>query len=101
MKYINKLSVRIIAAVVIGFQLASVGTKITYSCRPVDGAAGCVSFGKAVMHPSDLLNNKQDSLVHFSETFVITSFASFVLLSVFGLARKKKAYSPRKRTKTT
>lgn len=89
MKYIHKLSVKILAALLIGFLLASTGTKITYSCAPVDGAAGCVSFDKAIMHPSDLLNNKQNSLVHFSEAFAISSLVSFAALSVIDAALKK------------
>ncbi|MGB4967505.1 MAG: hypothetical protein WBO35_04870 [Candidatus Saccharimonadales bacterium] len=89
MKYIHKLSVRILAALVIGFLLAGAGTKITYSCASVDGAAGCVSFDKAIMHPSDLLNNKQDSIVHFTEAFVISSLVSFAVLSIIDVAQKK------------
>ncbi len=90
MKSANKLMVRIVMAVVIGFLLAGVGTKITYTCVPHPGEEGCVSFEKAIMHPSDLLDNKQDSLVQFSKTFAITSLASFVLLSVIGLTQKRK-----------
>ncbi len=90
MKYVNKLSVRIVIAVVISFLLAGAATKITYTCPPIDGAAGCVSHDKAVMRPSDLLNNKQDSLVHFSETFMIASLISFALLGVLSLAEKNK-----------
>jgi hypothetical protein len=89
MKYVHKLLVRIIAAVIIGFLLAGVGTKITYSCMPVDGAAGCASFDKAVMHPNDLLNNKQDSLFHLSEAFAITAIVIFAILSIFNSVQKK------------
>lgn len=89
MKYINNLWVKVIASIVIGFLLASAGTKITYTCTPADGAAGCTSFEKAIMHPSDLLNNKQNSLTHFSKTFAITSLASFALLSILGFVQKK------------
>lgn len=93
MKYIHKLSVKIIVSIVIGFLLAGVGAKITYSCPPVDGAVGCVSFEKAIMHPDDLLNNKQDSLVRFSKTFVIASLASFAALSLFSVAYKRSKKS--------
>lgn len=89
MKYIHNLSVRILVAFVVGFLLASAGTKITYSCAPIGGAAGCVSFDKAIMHPSDLLNNKQDSLVHFSDAFVISSLVSFAVLSIINVVQKK------------
>jgi len=79
---------KIVAAVLIGFLIAGAGTKIIYTCPPIDGAAGCASLDKAVMHPGDLLRNKQESLVHFSETFVITSLVGFVILEL--LIREKK-----------
>ncbi len=89
MKYIHKFSARIVVALVVGFLLASAGTKITYSCAPVDGAAGCVLTDKAIMYPSDLLNNKQDSLVRFSEGFAVSSLICFALLSIIDAAWKK------------
>jgi hypothetical protein len=90
MKLLHKLSVRIVIAVVIGFLFASAGTDIAYMCAPIDGAAGCASFDKALMHPSDLLNNEQNSLRRFSMTFAITSLVAFALLSTVSLAQKKK-----------
>lgn len=90
MKHINKLLVKIMAAVVIGFLLAGAGTKITYPCTPIDGAASCVSFDKAVMHPSDLFSNQQDSLIHFSTTFVVTALITFTLLSILSASQKSK-----------
>ena len=90
MKYIDKLSIKIIVAVLVGFLFASAFTKITYTCTPIDGALGCVSFDKAVMHLGDLISNKQDSLIHFSITFVVTSFAIFALLSILSMAQKRK-----------
>ena len=87
MKHINNTVVRIIAAVVIGFLFAGVGTDISYTCTPTDGAAGCASFDKAVLHLGDLIHNKQDSLTHFSVTFAVTSLVVFALLSML----KKKA----------
>lgn len=89
MKYIHKLSVRILVAIVIGLFFAGTGTSITYTCAPVDGAKGCISFDKAVMHPGDLLNNKQNSLTHFSEIFVISSVVSFAVLSIVDSVQKK------------
>ncbi len=89
MKSINKFSVKIVVSILAGLVLACAGTKITYACAPTDGAAGCVSFDKAVMHLSDLFSNKQDSLVHFFETFVITSLVVFALLNIFGLVQKR------------
>ena len=90
MKYISKLWVKIVAAITFGFLLAGAGTHITYSCPLTDGAAGCVSLAKAIDHPNDLLNNKQGSLVHFSENFVIASLVVFALLSVFSLTQKRR-----------
>lgn len=90
MKYVNRLSVRIVIAVVAGFMLAGAGTKITYTCPPVDGAVGCTSLQKAIVHPEDLLNNKQESLVRFSETIVVTSLASFALFSAYTWFKAKK-----------
>jgi hypothetical protein len=90
MKHINKLVVIIVVAVVIGFLLAGVSTKITYTCAPPPGTEGCVSFDKAVMHPQDLLGNKQDSLVQFAKTFTIASVVAFALFSAYGWAKTKK-----------
>lgn len=89
MKLFCKLPVRIVAAVAIGLLLAGAGTKITYGCAPIDGAVGCVSFEKAIMHPGDLLGNKQDSLVHFSVAFVVAALVSFVALSIVDVAQKR------------
>jgi hypothetical protein len=89
MKLLNKLSVRIVAAIVIGFLITGAGISNTYSCAPIDGAAGCVSFDKVVMHPNDLLHNRQNSLVRFSSTFAITSLVAFALLNVVRFQQKK------------
>jgi len=80
-KYFEKLSVRIIISVVIGFLLAGALTDIQYPCPPLDNA-GCVTWESAIMHPSDLISNKQNSLVEASKTFIITSIVSFGLLSL-------------------
>ena len=89
MKRFDHVWVKIVAAVVVGFLLAGAGTHITYACAPVDGAQGCVSFDKAVMHPSDLLANKQGSLVHFSTAFILVTCVSFALLWALPLFGKK------------
>ncbi len=71
-KLINKIYVRIIIAVVFGLLLASTFTSIQGPCTtvvPGENTANCVEFSKAVTYPNDLLNNKQDSLVHFLQTF--------------------------------
>lgn len=88
MKFINKLSVRIIISVLIGFLLAVAWTDIQYSCPPLDNA-GCVVWESAIMHPSDLISNKQGSLVEASKAFLIISIISFGLISV--ISRQKKS----------
>lgn len=90
MKQINKLSVRIVVALLIGFLFAGALTKITYPCEPTDGAKGCLSFEKAIMHPNDLINNRQNSLVKFSQSFATVSVGTFVVLGVRSLASKKR-----------
>ena len=70
-KYIHSLWLKVIVAIVSGFLLAGAGTTISHTCMPKTPDGGCVVFEKAVMHPVDLLNNKQDSLLHFSATFVV------------------------------
>lgn len=81
---------KIIAAILIGFLIAGAGTDIHYTCTPIDGAKGCASFEKAVMHPADLLNNRQSSLVHFVETFVISSLIVFVILEILTHGKKRQ-----------
>ncbi len=97
MKYLNKLSAKITISVVIGLLLAYAGVGITHVTRPCtlaevpkgESISRCESIEKAFIHPHDLLTNKQNSLTHFSEAFVITSLLSFALLSFFNLAQKK------------
>jgi len=95
---------KIVAAVLIGFLLAGASTHIVYSpCLPSDNPGvpydappnegsltRCAEYAKAIDKPRDLIHNKQDSLVHFSETFVTVSLISFALLSVFTQIRKRK-----------
>jgi hypothetical protein len=73
----------------LSLQYAATFTHITYPCKPVDVAMGCESFEKAVMHPKDLFDNKQNSLVYFFQTFGITSLVSFGILSVLCVFKKK------------
>ena len=93
MKYIDKLYVKIVIAIVIGILFAGAGTKTTYDCQPLadEPNSGCVSYEKAVMHPGDLFSNKQDSLMRFSKLFVITSFASVMIFNSVSLFLKQKA----------
>lgn len=91
MKYVNKLSARTVIALIVGFLLASIGTKVTYTCVPNDGAKGCVSFEKAIMHPNDLLNNRQDSFIKFSTAFAVSSLVAFALLSMVSMMGEKQS----------
>ena len=81
---------KLIAALIVGFLIAGALTKITYSCTPPAGYAGCASIEEAVMHPADLLNNKQNSLVRFVGFFVINSFFSFVVLDLLIREKQKR-----------
>lgn len=90
MKYLSKLPVKIAIAVAVGFIFASVGTKMTYDCAPVDGAMGCVSFEKAIMHPADLLNNRQNSLVKFSANFAVVALVTYIGSSAIVLVKEKR-----------
>lgn len=94
----NKLPVKIVAAVLIGLLIAYAGvgiSHVTRPCTPADVPKGesishCEVIAKVYAHPRDLLSNKQDRLTHFSETFAVASLTSFALLSVLGLVQKKK-----------
>jgi hypothetical protein len=92
MKHNSKLSARIMIATVIGLLLATVTTKISYTCAPLadDPSSHCTAFEKAIMHPSDLINNKQDSLTELVGTLAISSLVSFALISIY-VSNKKKA----------
>lgn len=81
MKILNKFYFRVIISIVIGLLLAGGWTDIQYPCPPLDNA-GCVTWESAIMHPSDLISNKQNSLVEASKNFLITSLVSFGLISV-------------------
>lgn len=91
MEHINILSVRITAAIAIGFLYAITFTSINYDyCAPIDGSQGCATIEKAIMHPKDLLNNKQDSFVRLSKTSAVVSLGTFAVLSVLSLVNKKR-----------
>lgn len=92
-RLIDKLSARILVATVFGFLIASTSTHLQGPCTttiPGENSSRCVEFSKAVMHPRDLINNKQNTLTKFAGTLAISSFVSFALLSVYGQLRTKK-----------
>jgi hypothetical protein len=78
-------------ALTIGFLYAGAFTSIRYGdCSHIFDGPGCATIEKAIMHPKDLLNNKQGSLVEFSKTIAVVSLGAFVILSTIGLANEKK-----------
>lgn len=92
MKYLNKLWVRIIIAIVVGFVLAGGYTDIAYSLPTIyteQGGAGGVLYESVLSHPRDLLNNKENSLVRFSTTFFVVSIITFSALSIPSLTKRK------------
>lgn len=87
----KKILLAIVVAVGIAFVMAGAGTHIAYACPPVDGARGCVEFSKAIMHPGDLLHNKEDSLVHFATTFFLTFLVVFAVITIaFQILNKQR-----------
>lgn len=86
----NELWFKLTVAAICGLLLASITTKISYTCPPADGVVGCVSFEKALMHPSDLMENKQDSLAYFATTFIATGGIVFTTLSLVNTVQKNK-----------
>jgi hypothetical protein len=105
----RKMVVRILIAMMIGFLLAGESTHIIYSpCLASDtpgvpynappneeSLTRCAEIAKAIDKPYDLIHNKQDSLVGFSETFVITALISFAILEL--VARNKKRRSKKEK----
>lgn len=90
-KLLSKFYVRVIISVTLGFFVAGTNTHMQYPCPPMD-SQGCVSFEKAIMHPADLMHNKQDSLTNFVRTFAISSLVVLALLGLYNqLQAKKKA----------
>ena len=92
-KLTDKLSAQILIAVVFGFLIASLFTHLQVPCTttiPGENSSHCVEFSKAVMHPRDLINNKQDTLTEFVGTLAVSTLVSFVLLSIYSRLRTKK-----------
>jgi hypothetical protein len=93
LKLINKLNVRILIAIVFGFLVASTFTHFQGPCTSTiqgEDSSHCVEFSKAVMHPRDLINNKQDTLTKFAGTFAISSLVGFALLTAYSQFQTKK-----------
>lgn len=85
-KLFKKHRNKIIIALLLGLLFASAFTHIQRPCTttiPGEDKTKCVEWSKAIINPSELLNNKQNSLVKFTETFVVVSVTGFVLLSIY------------------
>lgn len=86
-KLTNKLAMKSIIAVGVGLLFASAFTSTQGPCVttiPGEDIRQCVEWSKVIMRPSDLLSNKQNSLVRYSGTLLIVSAGSYVLLSIYG-----------------
>jgi hypothetical protein len=81
-------------ALIAGVLWAGAFTHITYPCPPLPGDAGCVSYEKAVMHPSDLLSNMQGSLAQFLLKFLVVFAIVLVLLIAFHTVWAQKGHHP-------
>lgn len=89
---IHKRSVQILIATVFGLLVAATFTHLQGPCTatiPGENSSYCVEFSKAVMHPKDLISNKQNTLVRFAGTFTISSLAGFALLSVYSKLNRR------------
>lgn len=92
-RLLNQLYVRVLISAAVGLFFVGAFVNIQYPCTetlPDENITHCVSIESAIMHPGDLVNNKQDSLTNFVENFFIISFASFALLSVFSQFQTKR-----------
>jgi len=78
-----RLSTYMLLALIAGVLFAGAFTDITYPCPLLPGDAGCVSYEKAVMHPSDLASNYQGSLAQFVLKFLVVFAIVLVLLIAF------------------
>ena len=97
-KSLSKLYVRIIISVAIGLFMAGGYTNIHYPCSELPDfkvASGediekCVAFESAIMHPGDLMKNKQNSLVEFTQGFAVVALLVFALLSLYSRSQTRK-----------
>jgi hypothetical protein len=69
--------------------LASFATSISYPCPPLpdDPGSRCVSFERAILHPTDLASNMQESMTRFIVNFLVGFIIVFVLLITVDTAR--------------
>lgn len=88
----NKLLLNVVIAVTVGMLFAGTATKLTYPCPSfvATPTSGCLSIEKSIMHPADLIKNKQNSLTKFAREFAVSSLVVFTLLSLYGYIQAKK-----------
>lgn len=92
-KKVKAFSAWVIVAAIVGLLFASIITHIQGPCTaaiPGENTAKCVEFSKVVMCPSDLFNNKQNSLVKFLGTFAVASVTTYALLRAYNQFKKRK-----------
>lgn len=90
----NKLYIKIIISLVIGFIFAAELTHIHYPCVSPTPGEGCVSIDKAIMHPGDLINNMQGSLYQFAPKLFAVSVISFAVMSIFSFVQNRNKVRP-------
>ncbi len=90
----RKLYTYIFIALVAGVLFSGAFTNISYPCQPLPEDAGCVSFEKAMMHPSELASNYQGSLAHFLLKFLVVFAIVLVLLIGFNTVWAQKGHRP-------
>ena len=89
-----RFSIYVLLALITGVLFASAATSISYPCPPLtnDPGSHCVSYDKAVMHPSDLASNMQGSLTRFFLDILVGFTIVLVLLIAFNAAWAKKGH---------
>ena len=90
----SRLYARILLILMVAFLVAGACTKIIYPCSSGSVPAGesvsnCFSFEKAIMHPADLMNNMQNSLVQFTSTIFLVALLLFAASLVITKYRHK------------
>lgn len=95
MTHTNSFLAKVLAAVAIGLIIASTLTDATYPCNANDMLEGdsiarCIAWDEVVLHPSDLMSNREGSLLRFLTTFVVTALVSYAIISIVSRAYRKK-----------
>lgn len=109
MKYLSKIWIRIVIAIILGFLWSAGSIDIAYPIGSPD--AGCaveqkngvntltgntsacrgIAYEDAISHPGDLISNKQNSLVRFITNIALVTAVSFAVISTPVLIQKKKS----------